>query len=52
MRGLELGQGMKGWLEHREKEYEQRELVRLSPETQVMCKIRVFYADEMEEAFL
>lgn len=43
---------MKGWREHREKEYEHRELVRLSPEAQVMRKITVFYADEMEEALL
>lgn len=47
--GVELAQKMKNWREHREKEYEQQELSKLSLETQVMRKFKEVYADEMKE---
>lgn len=42
---------MKKWHEHREKECEQRELTKLSPEAQVMQNIQDNYAEEVEKLF-
>ena len=39
---------MREWREHRKKEYEQRELAKLSPEVQVMRSIQEHYAEEVE----
>lgn len=46
--GLELANQMKEWREHREREYEQRELAKLSPEVQVMRNIQEHYAEEVK----
>lgn len=46
--GLELANQMKKWREHREKEFEQRELAKLSPEAQVMRNIQEHYSEEVE----
>lgn len=40
---------MKEWRKHREKEYEQRELAKLSAEVQVMQSIQEHYAKEVEK---
>lgn len=42
---------MKKWHEHREKECEQRELAKPSPEAQVMQNIQDNYAEEVEKLF-
>ena len=47
--GLELANQMKEWREHREKEFEQRELAKLSPEAQVMRNIQEHYSKEVEK---
>lgn len=40
---------MKEWCKHCEKEYEQRELAKLSPEAQVMRNIQDNYMEEVEK---
>ena len=40
---------MKEWREHREKEFEQRELAKLSPEAQAIRNIQEHYAEEVEK---
>ncbi len=47
--GLELANQMKEWREYREKEFEQRELAKLSPEAQIMRNIQEHYAKEVEK---
>ncbi len=47
--GFELANQMREWREHREKEFEQRELAKLSPEVQVMRSIQEHYAEEVEK---
>lgn len=47
--GLELANQMKEWREHCEKEFEQRELAKLSPEAQVIRNIQEHYAEEVEK---
>lgn len=44
--GLKLVSQIKEWRKHREKEYEQRELAKLSSEVQVMQSIQKHYAEE------
>lgn len=46
---LELADLMKEWRKLREKEYEQRELAKLSPEARVMRNIQENYAEEVEK---
>lgn len=40
---------MRSWCKHCEKEYEQRELSKLSPKTQMMHKLKEVYVDEMDK---
>lgn len=47
--GFTLANQMKKWREHREKEYEQRELAKLSLEAQVIRSIQDNYAEEVEK---
>lgn len=47
--GVELAQEMRCWHEHREKEYVQRELSKLSFETHVMRKLKEVYADDIDK---
>lgn len=47
--GFELANQMREWREHREREFEQSELGKLSPEVQVMRSIQEHYAEEVEK---
>ena len=47
--GVELAQEMRGQHKYYENEYKQQELSKLSPKTQVICKLKEVYADEIDK---